>query len=121
MGKSDESARPRQAGNASLRRGSWSDQLSASSRSPSPAGRRRRRCGIPPKLYRIGEVAGYSGVSRQTIHNYTTMGLLQECKWTDGGHRLYDDSVFGRLDEIFELRARRVSLEGIRQRLARMD
>lgn len=31
----------------------------------------------PPKLYRIGEVVDYSGVSRQTIHNYTTMGLLR--------------------------------------------
>jgi len=60
-------------------------------------------------------------VSRQTIHNYTTMGLLQEFKWTDGGHRLYDVSVFRRLDVILELRARRVPLERIRRRLARMD
>jgi len=89
---------------------------------PTPllAGRRRGR-GVPPKLYRIGEVAGHTGVSRQTIHNYTTMGLLQEFKWTDGGHRLYDVSVFRRLDVILELRARRVPLERIRRRLARMD
>ena len=70
---------------------------------------------IPPKLYRIGEVVDYSGVSRQTIHNYTTMGLLHESRWTRGGHRLYDESVFERLDLINALKARRKSLRDIRE------
>ena len=69
----------------------------------------------PPKLYRIGEVVEYSGMSRQTIHNYTTMGLLQESRWTPGGHRLYDESVFERLDLIGDLKAQNKSLEAIRQ------
>ena len=60
---------------------------------------------IPPKFYRIGEVITYSGMSRQTIHNYTIMGLLRETQWTQGGHRLYDESVFERLDKIAELKA----------------
>ena len=81
----------------------------------------RLRLRVPPKLYRIGEVVEYSGVSRQTIHNYTTMGLLRECRWTDGGHRLYDESVFGRLDEIAEMKARRKSLQDIREHFARLD
>ena len=68
----------------------------------------------PPKLYRIGEVVDYSGVSRQTIHNYTTMGLLREIRWTAGGHRLYDESVFGRLDQINEFKAGGKSLQDIR-------
>ncbi len=76
---------------------------------------------IPPKLYRIGEVVAYSGVSRQTIHNYTTMGLLHEMKWTDGGHRLYDESVFGRLDQIAALKAQSKSLEFMRDYFARID
>lgn len=59
---------------------------------------------VPAKLYRIGEVVRYSPFTRQTIHNYTTMGLIQESDWTEGGHRLYDDSVFERLSEIVELR-----------------
>lgn len=75
---------------------------------------------IPPKLYRIGEVVEYSGVSRQTIHNYTTMGLIQESRWTRGGHRLYDESVFGRLDAIAELKSQHMSLQGIRERLAKL-
>jgi DNA-binding transcriptional MerR regulator len=59
---------------------------------------------VPAKLYRIGELVRYTPFSRQTIHNYTIMGLIQESEWTQGGHRLYDESVFGRLSKILELR-----------------
>ncbi len=72
----------------------------------------------PPKLYRIGEIVAYSTLSRQTVHNYTTMGLLREVAWTDGGHRLYDESVFERLDMIAELRAQGRSIEAIREHFA---
>jgi len=58
----------------------------------------------PVKLYRIGEVVRYTTFTRQTIHNYTTMGLIQESDWTEGGHRLYDASVFERLSRIMDLR-----------------
>jgi DNA-binding transcriptional MerR regulator len=59
---------------------------------------------IPAKLYRIGELVTYTPFSRQTIHNYTIMGLIQEARWTDGGHRLYDESVFEKLSKIIKLR-----------------
>ena len=59
---------------------------------------------VPAKLYRIGELVTYTPFSRQTIHNYTIMGLIREAKWTEGGHRLYDESVFRRLSEIIRLR-----------------
>jgi len=59
---------------------------------------------IPAKLYRIGELVRYTPFSRQTIHNYTIMGLIREAQWTDGGHRLYDESVFRRLSKIVELK-----------------
>ncbi|MBL7134823.1 MAG: MerR family transcriptional regulator [Phycisphaerae bacterium] len=72
----------------------------------------------PPKLYRIGEVVEYCGKSRQTVHNYTTMGLLPESRWTKGGHRLYDESVFERLDQITEMKAHGKSLEEIREYFA---
>jgi len=84
-----------------------------------PRGYRRRP--RPPKLYRIGEVVEYSGMSRQTIHNYTTMGLLQESRWTPGGHRLYDESVFERLALIGDLKAQNKSLEAIRQFFAHQE
>jgi len=76
---------------------------------------------IPPKLYRIGEVATYAGTSRQTIHNYTTMGLIQESQWSQGGHRLYDETVFPRLDEILGMKAQRRSLKDIRESLLGRD
>ena len=59
---------------------------------------------IPVKSYRIGEVVRYTPFTRQTIHNYTTMGLINESGWTEGGHRLYDQSVFQQLSRILELR-----------------
>ena len=75
----------------------------------------------PPKLYRIGEVVDYSGLSRQTIHNYTAMGLLRESRWTNGGHRLYDESVFERLDQIAQLKAQNQSMEYIREYFSQLD
>ena len=66
---------------------------------------------VPAKLYRIGELVDYTPFSRQTIHNYTIMGLIQEAKWTEGGHRLYDESVFERLSEIMRLRKTKTLLE----------
>jgi DNA-binding transcriptional MerR regulator len=63
-----------------------------------------RRFQIPAKLYRIGEIVRYTPFSRQTIHNYTIMGLIREAEWTEGGHRLYDQSVFEQLSKIMELR-----------------
>ena len=83
------------------------------------SGRFRRP--LPPKLYRIGEVVSYCGLSRQTVHNYTTMGLLREARWTDGGHRQYDESVFVRIDEVEEMKAQGKSLREIRKHFARMD
>lgn len=58
----------------------------------------------PPKRYRIGELARHTGLTRQTLHNYTRWGLIQETEWTPGGHRLYDEAVFERLSNILRLR-----------------
>ena len=66
---------------------------------------------VPAKLYRIGELVDYTPFSRQTIHNYTIMGLIREAKWTEGGHRLYDESVFERLSEIIRLRKTKTLFE----------
>jgi len=79
-----------------------------------------RKFQIPAKLYRIGEVVQYSPFSRQTIHNYTIMGLIRESQWTEGGHRLYDESVFERLSKIMELRKTKTLFE-IRRILDKED
>ena len=77
----------------------------------------KKRFDVPTKLYRIGELVRYTPFSRQTLHNYTIMGLIRESQWTDGGHRLYDESVFAKLARIDELRKTN-SLTEIRKLLA---
>ena len=72
---------------------------------------------IPRKLYRIGEIVAHTPFTRQTIHNYTVMGLIRESDWTKGGHRLYDESVFERLSLIMNLRSNK-TLAQIRKILA---
>ena len=58
----------------------------------------------PKKLFRIGEVMRYSGLSRQTVHNYTMMGLIMEAERTESGHRLYSEDVFQRIERIGQLK-----------------
>jgi DNA-binding transcriptional MerR regulator len=55
---------------------------------------------IPRKLYRTSEIADHFDITRQTVHNYATMGLITEETRTDGGQRLFDESVFIRLFQI---------------------
>ena len=56
------------------------------------------------KYFRIGEVMENSRLSRQVIHNYTQLELIQEAKRTQAGHRLYDEAVFERLEQIKRLK-----------------
>ena len=56
------------------------------------------------RLYRIGEVIRFSGISRQTIHNYTAFGLIREEERTPAGYRLYGEEVFRALRRISELK-----------------
>jgi DNA-binding transcriptional MerR regulator len=67
--------------------------------------------GEPPKLYKIGEVMRYSGLSRQTLHNYTMLGLISPATRTESGHRLYDASVFERIKKIEMLKRHRTLTE----------
>jgi DNA-binding transcriptional MerR regulator len=67
------------------------------------------------KLYKIGEIMQYSGLSRQTIHNYTVAGLIQEARRTVSGHRLYDESVFDRLEQIKTLQSKNYTLVQIKK------
>lgn len=72
------------------------------------------------KLYRIGEVMTYAGLSRQTVHNYTTMGLIREEKRSEpGGHRLYSERVFAELDRIKSLKEQGKTLLEIKEMLER--
>ena len=56
------------------------------------------------KLFKIGEVAEYSGLSKQTVNYYTVLGILHEAGRTKSGHRLYDETVFDRIEKVRELK-----------------
>ena len=73
--------------------------------------------GVPPKHYRVGEVVGFTGLSRQTLHNYTVMGLIREHGRTQGGQRLYNASVFATLSRIEAMKRRKMTLAEIRELL----
>ena len=73
---------------------------------------------VPRKLFKIGEVMRHTGLSRQTIHNYTTLGLITEEERTDSGHRLYGEEVFRRLRRIEELKGQ-MTLKEIRRILSK--
>lgn len=74
----------------------------------------------PPKLYKIGEVMRYTNLSRQTVHNYTVMGLITEAERTPSGHRLYDEEVFERIARIERLKRHR-TLQEVKVLLDELD
>lgn len=66
------------------------------------------------KLFKIGEVMEYSGLSRQVIHNYTQLGLISETRRTRSKYRLYSEDVFARLKVIKKLRVKGKTLMEIK-------
>ncbi|MCO5168770.1 MAG: MerR family DNA-binding transcriptional regulator [Planctomycetes bacterium] len=67
----------------------------------------------PRKLWKVGDLARFVGVSRQAIHNYTLLGLIQEAERTPSGHRLFDDEAFARLQRIERLKRKGLKLTEI--------
>ena len=70
---------------------------------------------LPEKLYRIGEVIEHSGLSRQTLHFYATIGLIEEKKRTPSGYRLFPPSVFSQIERIKTLKSKGHTLRQIRE------
>ena len=75
---------------------------------------------VPPRRYKVGELVAATGLSRQTLHNYTKWGLIGEASWTAGGHRLYDETVFARLERVMQLKAKH-TVEQVRELLKLED
>jgi DNA-binding transcriptional MerR regulator len=65
----------------------------------------------PRKLYKIGELIERSGISRQTLHNYTMLGLIEPASRTPSGHRLYAEEAFELLERIKALRKTHTLME----------
>ena len=62
----------------------------------------------------------YSGLSRQTLHNYTMLGLITPVTRTESGHRLYGADVFDRLKKI-EMLKRHRTLSEVKELLQQQD
>ena len=52
----------------------------------------------------MGELVRHTGLSRQSLHRYATLGLITEVERTESGHRLFGERVFARLRRIEELK-----------------
>lgn len=79
-------------------------------------GKRKQMRAVLPKLYRVEEIIHHLSkqgikMSRQTVHNYTMMGLISEAERTPAGHRLYGEDVIDRLMKINRLKMHRSLLE----------
>jgi DNA-binding transcriptional MerR regulator len=73
------------------------------------------------KLLRIGEVARAAGLTVRTLHHYDEIGLLTPSHRTAAGYRLYDGRDVVRLQQIVSLRQLGLTLDEIRDFLARPD
>jgi MerR family transcriptional regulator, copper efflux regulator len=68
------------------------------------------------KLYKIGELAEISCVSKRTIDYYTRIGLL-ECTRSNSNYRYYDGSALKNLKVIEQCQQMHMTLGEIKQRL----
>jgi len=59
----------------------------------------------------------HTGLSRQTLHFYATMGLIEERRRTPSGYRLFPPQVFTDLERIRALQRRGKTLREIRHQL----
>ena len=76
--------------------------------------------GAPLKLFKVGEIMRHTKLSRQTIHNYTMLGLIKPAERTPSGHRLYGEEVFDRIKKI-ELLKLHHTLDEVRTMLLAED
>ena len=67
------------------------------------------------RLYKTGEVMKKTGLSRQVLYQYTTMGLIREAATDKGGRRLYPESVFKRIEIVRQLNQTGYPLREIRE------
>ena len=72
---------------------------------------------LPRRLWKVGDLIRATGLTRQTLHTYTLLGLITEEERTPGGQRLFGDEVFARLRRIDALKRRGLRLSEIAARL----
>jgi MerR family transcriptional regulator, thiopeptide resistance regulator len=70
------------------------------------------------RAFKVGELAGRTGLSVRTLHHYDEIGLLSPSRRTEAGHRIYSAHDVVRLQQIRSLRSLGFGLEKIRALLA---
>jgi len=66
------------------------------------------------KLLKAGDVARRTGLTRQSLHQYVLLGLLEPAGTTKGGQRLFDESALDRVKLIHDLCQNGYTLQSIR-------
>lgn len=66
-------------------------------------------------LFTTGQVMQRTGLSRQVLYQYSTMGLIREATTTPKGHRRYGEDVFQTLELIRELNETGYTLRDIKE------
>jgi MerR family transcriptional regulator, thiopeptide resistance regulator len=69
--------------------------------------------------WKVGELAGATGLTVRTLHHYDAIGLLRPSRRTPSGHRLYGAPDVARLQQVTSLRQLGFPLEQIRDLLDR--
>ncbi|MFL5383836.1 MAG: MerR family transcriptional regulator [Longimicrobiaceae bacterium] len=69
--------------------------------------------------WKVGELAGATGLTVRTLHHYDEIGLLRPSRRTRSGHRLYGEADVARLQQVTSLRQLGFALEQIRDLLDR--
>ena len=70
---------------------------------------------LPP--WKVGELAGRTGMSVRALHHYDEIGLLVPTLRTPSGHRLYQQSDVERLQQIQSLRVMGIPLDEVKRLL----
>jgi DNA-binding transcriptional MerR regulator len=73
------------------------------------------------QTWKVGALARQAGLTVRTLHHYDEIGLLSPSHRTGAGHRLYTAEDLGRLLQILSLRQLGLSLDDIRESLARPE
>ena len=80
---------------------------------------------MPPRYWKVGELAKRTGLTVRALHHYDAIGLLcpsgRSGSSHGSGHRLYTASDVARLQQIVSLKALGFSLDQVRDYLARGD
>jgi MerR family transcriptional regulator, thiopeptide resistance regulator len=83
--------------------------------------RQRDAEALRPVAWKVGELAGRTGLSVRTLHYYDEIGLLSPSQRTDVGHRLYTAGDVVRLQQIKALQHLGFTLREVRECLERPD